>query len=158
MEDGKSMKKKIVLVLSLTLFAVFQFSGSAFARRFQILDEISLLEHEECRFIEVRFNIPMRYIKHFPFEKGDDLRIKLGPLVINPTDESAQFTREYPGSVSADVADIADIIFEGDVAGGPFLAIYFHNTMSFRVWQGADFRSLVIAISAPENTPCDPLR
>jgi len=158
MEDGKSMKKKIILVLSLALFAVFQFSGSAFARRFQILDEISLLEHEECRFIEVRFNIPMRYIKHFPFESGADLRIKLDPLAINPSDESAQFTREYPGSVTAAVADIADIIFEGDVAGGPFLALYFHNAMSFRVWQGADFRSLVIAISAPENTPCDPLR
>jgi len=152
------MKKKIILVLSLALFTILQVPGSAFARRFQILDEVSLEEHQECRFIEVKFNIPMRYIKHFPFESGTDLRIQLHPLAINPSDESAQFRREYPGTVSSDVADIADVIFEGDVEGGPFLTLYFHNPVSFRVWQGADFRSLVIAISDKENTPCDPRR
>jgi len=140
----------------MALCIILQVPGSVSARRFQILDEVSLLEREECRFINVRFNIPMRYIKHFPFESGEDLRIKLDPLAINPTDESAQFRREYPGSVSSEVADIADVIFEGDVEGGPFLALYFHDARSFRVWQGADFRSLVIAISGRDRTPCDP--
>jgi len=152
------MKKKIILVLTVALLMVLQWTGGASARQFQILDEVWLVEHEECRFIEVKFNIPMRYIKHFPFERGSDLRIKLDPLVINRSDESAQFRREYPGSVSAEVADIADVIFEGDIEGGPFLALYFHEGVAFRVWQGADFRSLIIAISEQENTPCDPVR
>jgi len=152
------MKKKIVIILSLALFTVLQLSGSAYARRFQILDEVTLEQHQECRFIVVKFNIPMRYIKHFPFESGTDLRIQLHALAINPTDRSAQFQREYPGSVSSDLSAIADVIFEGDVEGGPFLALYFHKPVSFRVWQGADFRSLVIAIADKENTPCDPLR
>jgi len=152
------MKKRIVTGLTLALLIILQVSGTASARQFQILDEVTLEQHQECRFIEVGFNIPMRYIKHFPFESGKDLRIKLGPLAINPNEESSQFRREYPGSLSSEVADIAEVIFEGDVVGGPFLALYFHKPLSFRVWQGSDFRSLVISISEKDNRPCDPRR
>jgi len=152
------MKKRSIPGLTLALLIIFQVSGTASARQFQILDEVDFVQHEECRFLEVGFNIPMRYIKHFPFEDGKDLRIKLGPLAINPNEESSQFRREYPGSVSSAVAEIGDVIFEGDVAGGPFLALYFHEPLSFRVWQGADFRSLVISIADRENRPCDPRR
>ncbi len=152
------MKKVIILfVLSLAVSFIIQAPSKAFARRFQILDEVQLTEEEGCSFIDVSFNIPMRYIKHFPYDEGEDLRIKLETLRINPRDSSAQFQREYPGSVSNDLSKLADVVFEGDVEGGPFLAIFFHNALRFKVSQGTDFRSLVISISHDEKEPCDPM-
>jgi hypothetical protein len=152
------MKKKInVLVLCLAVFSVLFMAGGAGAREFRIFDEVWLVQEQECKFIEVRFNVPMRYIKHFPFEEGEDLRIQLEPLIINPSEESARFRREYPGSVSSELGAIADVVFEGDVDGGPFLSLYFHDPVSFKVGQGADFRSLVISVARPEDSPCDPM-
>ncbi len=152
------LNKKIkVLRLGLAVLCGLLLARGAWAREFRIFDEVWLVEDQECKFIEVRFNMPMRYIKHFPFERGEDLRIQLEPLVINPTEESAQFRREYPGSVSSELGAIADIVFEGDIDGGPFLSLYFHNPKSFKVGQGSDFRSLVISVAKPEDSPCDPL-
>jgi len=153
------LRKAVILVLFICLAVslALQAPSKAYARRFQILDEVQLIEEDECRFIDVSFNIPMRYIKHFPYEKGEDLRIKLNTLRINPRDSSAQFQREYPGSVSNDLSQLADVVFEGDVEGGPFLAIFFHNALRFKVSQGSDFRSLVISISEDGKDPCDPI-
>ncbi len=154
---GNMIKKVMVLCISMAVFTIFQGPSDAFARRFQILDEVQLVEYDGCRFIEVSFNIPMRYIKHFPYEQGEDLRIKLETLNIHPTDRSAQFRREYPGSLSSELSQLADIVFEGEVEGGPFLAIFFHNALNFKVGQGKDFRSLVVSISEEGATPCDPI-
>ncbi len=151
------MKKTILLFLAIVLLSIIHGPGDAASREFRIFDEVWLVEQQECRFIEVRFNIPMRYIKHFPYEGGVDLRIQLEPLAINPTEEEAQFRREYPGSISSDVGEIADVVFEGDIDGGPFLSLYFHKTVSYKVGQGTDFRSLVISVAAKEDSPCDPM-
>jgi len=151
------MKKVITLFLCLAVSAVLYCPGKAASREFRIFDEVWLVERQECKFIEVRFNIPMRYIKHFPFEGGDDLRIQLEPLAISPAEKEALFRREYPGSIPAEVGAIADVVFEGDIDGGPFLSLYFHEPRSFKVGQGQDFRSLVISIAAPADSPCDPM-
>ncbi|MFQ5480512.1 MAG: hypothetical protein ACE5DW_04475 [Thermodesulfobacteriota bacterium] len=152
------MKKVTTLFVSLTILSMLGAPSGAFARRFQILDEVELIEDNGCRFIEVGFNIPMRYIKHFPYQSGEDLRIKLETLNIHPTDRSAQFQREYPGSLSNELSELADVVFEGEVEGGPFLAIFFHNTQNFKVAQGNNFRSLVIALSEEGEPPCEPTR
>jgi len=157
--EGFKLRKKImVMCASLAISSILQGPSDALARRFQILDEVQLVEEEGCKFIDVSFNVPMRYIKHFPYAKGEDLRIKLDTLNIHPSDRSAQFQREYPGSLSKELSQLADVVFEGEVEGGPFLAIFFHKTEDFKVGQGNDFRSLVITLSSNGEAPCNPVR
>ncbi|MFQ5354139.1 MAG: hypothetical protein ACE5DR_04265 [Thermodesulfobacteriota bacterium] len=150
-------KKMMVILICLALSPMLQAPSKALARPFQILDDVILVDEDDgCRFIEVGFNVPMRYIKHFPYEKGKDLRIQLEPLNIIRSDPSAQFRREYPGSLSNELSQLADVVFEGDVEGGPFLAVFFHDSHGFKVGQGGDFRSLIIGVSAGGETPCEP--
>ena len=148
---------RVLAALCLVLVSALMAGRGAAAREFRIFDEVWLEQVQECRFIEVRFNIPMRYIKHFPYERGEDLRIQLEPLAVSPAEKEALFRREYPGSLPAEVGEIADVVYEGDIEGGPFLSLYFHDPLSFKVGQGQDFRSLFISIAGVEDVPCDPL-
>jgi len=40
-----------------------------------------------------------------------------------------------------------EVVYEGDMEGGPFLTLEFHRTVRFAVRQGSDFRSVLIAVS-----------
>jgi len=57
-----------IFVLAFTVM-VFLSSGVE-AQRMRILDQVDIEENEGCAAVHVGFNIPMRYIKNFPYEKG----------------------------------------------------------------------------------------
>ena len=67
-------------------------------------------------------------------------------IALNPADKEALFKREFLSPPPNKVATLTDVIYEGNVDGGPFLSLYFDSTVFFRVEQGADFRSLRITV------------
>ncbi len=105
-------------------------------------------DHGSCSVIEVGFTLPIRYVRHFPPDKGDELRIKLDPIAVSPVDQPALGMRESLRPVPSGNASLIEVIFEGDMEGGPFLTLDFSRAVSFAVRQGTDFRSLVVAVSA----------
>lgn len=118
--------------------------------RDRVLAGVEVAEVAECAVVAVSFNFPVRYVSHFPFEAGDELRIQLRAIALSPADEDVLFKRESLRAPKNRRAAIAKIVYEGDRAGGPILTIFFRHPVAFQVGQGADFRSLVIAIPGPE--------
>ena len=120
------------------------------------LNDVTITEHDTCAVIRVKFNFPLRYVKHFPYKSGDDLRIQFDPIpiAIPPGESSALFTRESVRPPRNDIASLIEVIYEGNVAGGPFLTLYFRHPVVFRVEQGADFRSLNIIVLGSEASDC----
>ena len=49
-----------------------------------------------------------------------------------------------------DFAKLIEVIYEGDIIGGPYLTLLFRSPVDFMVQQGADFRSLIVAVPGPE--------
>ncbi|MFQ5586680.1 MAG: hypothetical protein ACE5GF_07660 [Thermodesulfobacteriota bacterium] len=134
-----------------------------------IIDDIRITEESGCSEILVIFSIPVRYVKHFPYEFGDDLRIKIQPIAsTNPIfpdrgkvtatgqeERDALFTREPVLPPPNELAGLTKVVYEGDVPDGPFLTLFFERTVAYQIGQGDDYRSLVIMVTAPETpAPC----
>lgn len=146
---------------TMVVWGLLLLSPPAFAAASQILtpDDVTITETGRCAVIRVTFSFPVRYVKHFPYTSGDDLRIQLEPLAASPADREALFTRKSVRPPRSEIASLADVVYEGNVPGGPFLTLFFARPRMFRVEQGRDFRSLIVVVSGEEAAgECPPTR
>ena len=127
-----------------------------------VLDGVNVIEKPGCLLIEVQFALPMQYEWHFPYRSGEELRIRIKPIVLDQgapstlTQREATVPRLTRGAALLGV-DLMEVAYEGDVADGPYLTLLFRNPVAFKVAQGKDFRSIIIASPGPEaSESCKP--
>jgi len=135
-------------------------AGEAHAQpaREKILQDLHVEGEGPCAILHVGFSFPVRYQRHFPLEHGKELRIQLKPIAVAKSDRDALPTRE---AISArrfdDRVPLLEVIYEGDVEGGPYLTFFFSREVTFKVGQGRDFRSMRVALPGPDSTgDCSP--
>jgi hypothetical protein len=120
------------------------------AVRDRILAGVHLFEEAGCAIVKVKLNLPVRYLSHYPPAYGDELRVKLRPIIISSDDLSELFKRESVRAPASARGAIAKIVYEGDDVSGPVLTFFFRHPVAFKVGQGSDFRSLTIAVSGEQ--------
>ena len=146
------MKKLKVLIMCAMTLAGLIVLHAAIQARYLVLDSIKITEEFDCAIIKVSFNFPVRYIRHFPYESGGELRVEIKPIVTSEEDKKSLFTRESLTPPSNEVASLEEVLYEGNLEGGPFLTFYFGRTVDFKVEQGPDFRSIVVSASRPDSS------
>ena len=50
----------------------------------------------------------------------------------------------------ADVASVDEVIYEGDIAGGPYLTVRFTQPVRYQVIPGSDYRSMRVIVQSFE--------
>lgn len=111
-----------------------------------------------CELLKISFNFRVRYASHFPISSGPDLRVMV--RAIDPGVAAAEFLsrRESLRPPQSKLAAIKSIEFDLDPAGGPALVIQFGRPVHFDVAEGADFESVVVAISdGRSKAACRPI-
>jgi len=122
--------------------------------RDRVLGKLKIAVEEDYAVIEVGFNFPVRYVRHFPYESGKELRIKMAPISVGAVDQDALFERESIRPSPGELPTLLEVAYEGDMPGGPFLTLLFQQELEYLVVQGPDFRSLIIVVGLPaETTP-----
>lgn len=124
-------------------------SASAQPTRDRILDDVHIGEKNGCYTIKIAFTFPVRYVRHFPFKKGDELQIQIEPITMGPLERQSMFDRESIKPPHHKNLPLDEVTYEGDVAGGPYLNVYFNEVVNYEVAQGTDFRSILVAIQDP---------
>jgi hypothetical protein len=124
--------------------------------RDRVLDDVSVSHDDECTEIRVGFNFPVRYVRHFPFTEGKELRIAVRPIRVGPTDLDAVQQRESMRPSPNGPSPLVDVVYDGEMAGGPYLILTFRRPVAFVVGQGQDFRSIVVTLPAPAKPDCLP--
>ena len=125
----------------------------------RVLQNARLLEGNDCTYFQIEFNFPVQYINHFPPNAGDELRIQINPIIVNPQDRSALLLREALSPPENGDLGLLSIIYDGQLSSGPVLTLQFRRPLSYSVGQGHDFRSVLVGIPGPDRTtPCLPLR
>lgn len=114
--------------------------------RDRILNEVLVSQEEETVRIQVFFTDVFRYVTHFPHETGDQLRIRIEPVAVSISDRSAVFQREAVRPPGRDDAKLIEVLYEGDIPGGPFLTLFFTSPVNYEVVPGADFRSITVVV------------
>jgi hypothetical protein len=121
----------------------------------RILSDAVLTEEARCAHLEIRFNLPVRYLSHFPYETGRDLCIRIRPVAFGANEKAFRFSREALRPPASEIAAIAGIEYQGDAVGGICLNVFFRYPVYYTVAQGSDFRSIEVAIAGPEpNADC----
>jgi hypothetical protein len=118
----------------------------------RVLSEATIHEGDRCAIVGVGLNFPVRLVSSFPASFGDELRIRISPVDGGDMD-GIRASRETLRPPSSRLAAISKIEFEGDRPEGPTLTITFERQTNFRLAQGSDFRSLVVAIAGDKPNP-----
>jgi hypothetical protein len=148
-------KFSLVAVAVAALLGVLFFSTRPMAGRV-VVDDLAVEHSGECSTITVTFNFPVQYKKHFPYDSGEDLMIKLDAIMTGTEEAEALYTREHVLLPPGDIGELLDVSYEGNVDGGPYLSLIFRRPVKFTVSEGKDFRSFVVKVSPINRTaPCD---
>ncbi len=138
----------ILLLLTQVFFGVSFAATSRVEGR--LLDDVRISEGEQCSKIVIALTLPIQYIRHFPVNQGDELRIELRPLRVGRSDVDAIFKRESFVYEHSKTLPLSEILYEPDFPeGGPFLTLTFDRIVSYFVKPGIDHRSLIIFIANP---------
>jgi hypothetical protein len=148
-----------IVALGILGWAALSSAVSAQPTTVRVLQDVRLLEGNDCTYFQIEFNFPVQYISHFPPNAGDELRIEINPIIVNPQDRSALLLREALSPPENGDLGLLSIIFDGELSSGPVLTLQFRRPLSYSVGQGHDFRSVLVGIPGPDRTtPCLPLR
>lgn len=112
----------------------------------RVLNDANVAEGDQCSVIRINFNFPVRYISHFPNQQGEEIQIRVRPIERSMEPDFAT-RRESLRLPPSDLTPVSDVVFEGARPEGPTLDVLLSSKKFFRVGQGADFRSLVIALA-----------
>lgn len=94
--------------------------------------------------LDIEFQSPVRYLGHFPEQKGDILQIKFRAIAFDATRDNYSLVEKL-NLVDITRKDyIDDVRYEGNVPGGPFIVIRFTRPVSFIVTEGTGLRSINI--------------
>jgi hypothetical protein len=123
----------------------------------KVIDRVIARPQGACFLVDVRFNLPMQYLSHFPPERSDELEIRLSPITAAARDPKAALGRESALPEPLEGLPLDVVNYEADDPLKPLLSLRFRHPVAYAVKSGADFRSLLIQIRPPTvEGPCPP--
>jgi len=119
----------------------------------RILDDVYVKDKDGCVTIQVAFTFPVSYVNHFPFGKGDELRIQIEPVSVSPLDQEVLYNREtLKPHRHKQKTPFVQVTYEGDIDSGFSITLLFSEVVTYEVGQGADFRSILVSMQNPDTT------
>ena len=112
-------------------------SGTSLAQPVSIgvFDDVRITRTDEGYLVESIFTCPVRYISHFPHTEGDEINIRIDPVPLCDPDSNAESGRGSIRPRSEIKTSLYEVVYDGDINGGPFLTLFFKDTVKFRVSQ-----------------------
>lgn len=121
------------------------------------LSGLRVVERKGCTIVKIDFNLRVRYASHFPVERGTELRVAVRSVDPGQATALAILKREALRPPQSSPAGITAIEFEAGHPTGPELRLSFKAPAAFKVAQGGDFTSVIIAVSGTSpSTACRP--
>jgi hypothetical protein len=124
----------------------------------QLLDDIDVRTDQGVAEIRLRFTAPVRYIKHFPAERGELIKLYLQVLSLEVREE--RDTQEYKRTPSIPLVPPFTVVYSTArscfaVRDPLCLDIQFNKPVRFNIRQGADGRSILLFV-LPDIDPRQP--
>jgi hypothetical protein len=113
-----------------------------------LVEDIVLTKDKSGGNIQIDFASPVRHVGHFPEGQGDILQIKLRAISFHEFSENYSLVTKFLQIHRAKDYHIADVRYEGNVPGGPFLIVKFTKPMEFALDEGEGLKALLINYKA----------
>ena len=129
------------------LFALIFLSQGVFAG--DILKNITYKKKGNLVEITAELDVPFSYVKHFPRKRGKIIQIQIKADAATLGKVNLKRRELIQPDESAPVA-IRDVIYEGNVRGGPYLVFRFKSVVDFSVEASTDAKFLKVMVKADE--------
>ncbi len=121
----------------------------------QLLDDIEVRSDQGVVEIRLQFTAPVRYIKHFPAERGELIKLYLQVLSLDGTEEMP--LQEYKRTPSIPLVPPFTVMYSTvrsclSVRDPLCLDIQFSKPVRFNIRQGADGRSILLHVLADTDS------
>lgn len=151
------LRQKLCLLGALLLLATVPHSAFAEPVLDRALSGASVFEDLNCSIIRVGFNFRVRYQNHFPSDNGRELRIIVRAIDRDVAAAQIRVKREAARPPKLRQASITSIELEVGRADGLTLFVNFARPVNYKVAQGTDFTSVIIAVAGqPPSQTCVP--
>ncbi len=142
-----------IIILALSLLGADVCAEPSLDR---VLSELRYVETSGCTKLQVRFNARIRYVSHFPNDFGQSVRVRIEPIE-DPEGVFRSRRREALGLPKGLAGVLRGVEYEGADASSPTVTVSFVDRTHYRVAQGRDFRSFIVAVAGAKADPkCAP--
>ncbi len=127
-------------------------SGFAFADG-PVLEDVRFGIQGDYAMLQVDFGVPVKYVRHFPASYGPMVQIKVKFYNVTGTYREEVEGKEVikPRLPDARIP-LEDVIFEGNVPGGPYVTLRFSKPVKYIVQDGIGFHSILVMVELPKET------
>lgn len=150
----KPLKKTLYYLLAPCIaIVILAHTNSSLSQRTEsgrLFNEVKISEYQGCYYICVQFEYPMRYMNHFPFRQGKELRIEIQPIDTIQSDIPALFRNEA-ASLPREHFPLSEVVYEGVMGSKFYLTIHFQQEESFSVSQCSNFRGVQVVVPEKER-------
>jgi len=116
---------KFVLLIVIVLFAEVSIAG-------EILRDVTVKKTGDIIEITAKMGLPFKYVKHFPSKRGKIIQLQISAADKKVTKKFLK-RRDTIKSPENDLLKIRDVIYEGNVRGGPYLVLRFPEVVNFTI-------------------------
>ena len=138
------------------LLMVFLLAWGVLVQANDILEEVSFTDKGKEVEIKAKISLPFDYVKHFPSKRGKIIQIQL-KVDQQATDKKKTKRRETIRPPTSAPLQIRDVIFEGNVRGGPYLVIRFKDVVKFRVEEVKNSQAITILVEKDKSQTVKPV-
>jgi len=117
----------------------------------KILEDVLVSEEGSLIAMQVKTNLPMRYVDHLPEGPSDFIQIRVRPISLLGSDKNEYMGNEtiLPGFIEQ--IPILDVAYEGSVPGGPFISLRFKTPVNFQIKEDPDLEGIMLYFPKKSN-------
>jgi hypothetical protein len=124
-----------------------------------LLDEVGVRVEGSTARVRIRFTVPVRYLRHFPLERGELVQIFFRVITVDGADigmreevRRVRATAALPGFTVTYVPPLSRDVARDSLS----VLIQFDRPLSFKVGEGKEKRSLYLTIPITSAATRDP--
>jgi len=126
-------------------------SGYAQTISDRFLSRVAAQENGACATVNIDFNVPVRYVSHFPDRSGRELRVGVQPLNFNRGSLSTALATESLRPPASKLAGIQRITYDVSDPAGPTLVLQFDHDANWDVKPDRTATRLVVTVSGRDG-------
>lgn len=148
--ETKRMVKKInsqaITSLLIIIIPLILLTRPVFAQQVAtyVLDEVTIDQTDYNAVVKVFFKQPVRYISHSPANNGKTINVQIS--LLRPFNPRISESLENESITPKSSIGLDEVVFEKNGINASFLLFYFDKSVSYKVIQGSDQRSLSVVI------------
>jgi len=149
----RALRARTMLAGSVFVTLASQLAPSSYAQTIsdRFLSRVTAQENGACATVNIDFNVPVRYVSHFPDRGGRELRIGVQPLNFNRGSLSTALATESLRPPSSAVAGIQRITYDVSDPAGPTLVLQFDHDANWEVKPDRTATRLVVTVSGRDG-------